>query len=252
MVVEVTGSVIIFTVAAAAALGASIILIDAANTYDTYAPTNVAIIINDRFNNYNYEWGEIILVYPGGPLEIGGDVELCFKGTGASCDKSTDRIVEVDVHVTKDPSLTGSSTCTRVTWDDRIDATVGTSGNKVCSFRLDDILTDMSFDNVILTGENATGINSRVAPTPQNPRVVQIRADDDGIFKIVAQYCDSCARECKADEEFSCWTQEAVGNGIRIRYEGMIGVNGNVEYGDTLSYVIKSTRHTSSGVVGVR
>lgn len=78
MVAEVAGSTIVMVSAAAAAVIASAAMIQAAGTYDANAVTNMAMHAWDRFGSSNLAWVETTLTYPGGHLEIYGDINLCF------------------------------------------------------------------------------------------------------------------------------------------------------------------------------
>lgn len=78
MVVEISGATI---VAISAVVGSVVVagaMIQAANTYDTNAVSNVAVNVWDRFPSSNLAWVETTMTYPGGPLELTGDVEICF------------------------------------------------------------------------------------------------------------------------------------------------------------------------------
>lgn len=67
--------------AIAVSLAISAALIDAANTYDTNAITNLSIQAWDRFDSSHMVWVEVVMTYPGGePLYIDGDISLCLLG----------------------------------------------------------------------------------------------------------------------------------------------------------------------------
>ena len=78
MVVEISGSMILMVSATAAAIIAAAAIIEAANTYDTNAITNFGITAWDRFGHSNLTWVVITMTYPGGPLEVTGDIDLCL------------------------------------------------------------------------------------------------------------------------------------------------------------------------------
>ena len=78
MVVEVAGSTIVMVSAAAAAIVAAGAMIQAADTYDANAVANLSINVWDRFAGSPLAWAEVTLTYPGGPLEIAGDIRLCM------------------------------------------------------------------------------------------------------------------------------------------------------------------------------
>ena len=80
MVVEITGStIVVFTAVAVASLAAAA-MIQAAQTYDTNAVTNITIDVWDRFPaGTNLAWVDMSATYPGGGyLEFAGDLNLCF------------------------------------------------------------------------------------------------------------------------------------------------------------------------------
>ena len=78
MVVEVAGSTIVMVTASAAAIIAAAAMIEASTTYDVNAVTNLAVYAWDRFGSADIIWVETTMTYPGGPLEISGDIPLCF------------------------------------------------------------------------------------------------------------------------------------------------------------------------------
>lgn len=80
MVVEITGSVLIMVSAVAAALVAATVMYDSAAQYDEYSISNIGIEVWDRFGGgTNLTWAYITLTYPGGHLEIDGDIRLCLE-----------------------------------------------------------------------------------------------------------------------------------------------------------------------------
>lgn len=79
MVVEISGSTLVVITAVVVSLTVAAAMIQAANTYDTNAVSNVAVNVWDRFPGSNMVWVETTMTYPGGPLEMTGDVEICFE-----------------------------------------------------------------------------------------------------------------------------------------------------------------------------
>lgn len=79
MVVELSGSVIIMVTAAAVSLLAAGVILETTDTFNTDTITNISIQAWDRFGSgTDLIWAEVTMTYPGGPLEISGDIELCF------------------------------------------------------------------------------------------------------------------------------------------------------------------------------
>lgn len=79
MVVEIAGSTIIVAVSTAAALMAAGAVVYVADVFDSGSITNITIHAWDRFGvGSEKAWVEVTLTYPGGPLEITGDFDLCL------------------------------------------------------------------------------------------------------------------------------------------------------------------------------
>lgn len=78
MVAEISGSMVIVVSATAVSLAAAAVIVDTAGTFDTDVITNISVQAWDRFGTSDNVWVEISMTYPGGPLEISGDIDLCF------------------------------------------------------------------------------------------------------------------------------------------------------------------------------
>ena len=78
MVAELSGSTIIMAIAAAVSLFAAGVILEVTDT-STNTITNISIQAWDRFGSGTDKvWVEVTMTYPGGPLEISGDISLCF------------------------------------------------------------------------------------------------------------------------------------------------------------------------------
>lgn len=78
MVAEISGSTIIMISAIAVSLAAAAAMLDMVDTFEADTISNISIQVWDRFDASNYTWAEVTMTYPGGPLEISGDIKLCF------------------------------------------------------------------------------------------------------------------------------------------------------------------------------
>lgn len=88
MVAELSGSMVILSSAIGASFLVAAVLVDMANSYDTNVITNISINAWDRFGSSDLVWVEVVMTYPGGPLEISGDINLCFEPAtaGGNCE----------------------------------------------------------------------------------------------------------------------------------------------------------------------
>ena len=86
MVAELSGSMVIVSIAIASAFLVGVAILDMADSFDSNTITNVSINVWDRFGASNMVWVEVVMTYPGGPLEISGDINMCFvPESGTNC-----------------------------------------------------------------------------------------------------------------------------------------------------------------------
>lgn len=92
MVAEISGSMVVVASATAVSLVVAAAIIDTAGTFDNDVITNISVQAWDRFGSSDYVWVEISMTYPGGPLEISGDIELCLvpPEPGVPCENTTE------------------------------------------------------------------------------------------------------------------------------------------------------------------
>ena len=77
MVAGVSGSTIIM-VSAAVSLFAAGVILETADTFNADTITNMSMHAWDRFGDSDSVWVEVTMTHPGGPLDISGDIVLCF------------------------------------------------------------------------------------------------------------------------------------------------------------------------------
>lgn len=78
MVVEVASSTIVVAGATVAAFAAAAVIIATAGIFDAGDISNLSIQVWDRFGSSDIVWVDMSLTYPGGPLEITGDINRCL------------------------------------------------------------------------------------------------------------------------------------------------------------------------------
>lgn len=118
MVVEIAGSTIIVAVSTAAALMAAGAIIYVADVFDDGSITNMTIHAWDRFGvGSNHTWVELTLTYPGGPLEITGDFDLCLVPPDGAVPPSPCSIVSCTPSGQCPPECTGDEmhNCVEIT-----------------------------------------------------------------------------------------------------------------------------------------